>query len=176
MRTAGQKDETDATASSSDLFAQLVIEHAAHVLPPHGGVLIGEVLALTDDGATPLVTFPGRPGAAALRARSTVEIGAEHIGRSVVLMFENEDLRKPIIMGVLRDNSPHDRAVREVADIDVSADGRRLTVRAAEHLVLRCGKASIHLTAAGKVLIKGTYISSESSGLVRVKGAAVQLN
>ena len=45
-----------------------------------------------------------------------------------------------------------------------------------EQLVLRCGKASITLTKAGKVLIDGSHVLSRSSGVNRVKGGSVQLN
>jgi hypothetical protein len=41
---------------------------------------------------------------------------------------------------------------------------------------LRCGKSSITLTRAGKVLIEGEYISSRSSGVNRIKGGSIQLN
>ena len=58
----------------------------------------------------------------------------------------------------------------------VEADGERLVVDARDQLVLRCGKASITLTKAGKVLIQGTYLSSRSSGVNRIKGGSVQLN
>jgi hypothetical protein len=43
-------------------------------------------------------------------------------------------------------------------------------------LVLRCGKARITLTRAGKVLVEGTYISSRSSGVNRIRGGSVHLN
>ena len=55
-------------------------------------------------------------------------------------------------------------------------DGQRLIVSAKEQLVLRCGKASITLTKAGKVLVEGTYLLSRSTGVNRVKGGSVQLN
>lgn len=51
-----------------------------------------------------------------------------------------------------------------------------MIVSAKEQLVLRCGKASITLTKAGKVLIKGSYVLSRSSGVNRIKGGSVQLN
>jgi hypothetical protein len=41
---------------------------------------------------------------------------------------------------------------------------------------LQCGKASITLTRAGKVLINGAYVSSRSSGVNRLKGGSIQLN
>ena len=40
----------------------------------------------------------------------------------------------------------------------------------------RCGDASITLTRAGKVIIKGNYILSRSSGYNKIKGAAVDIN
>ena len=55
---------------------------------------------------------------------------------------------------------------------------------APEHLVLtahrdvtiQCGKASITLTAAGKIILRGTHIVSRSSGVQRIKGGSVQIN
>jgi hypothetical protein len=49
-------------------------------------------------------------------------------------------------------------------------------VHAKEQVVLKCGKASITLTKAGKVLIQGSYVLSRSSGINRVKGGSVQIN
>ena len=60
--------------------------------------------------------------------------------------------------------------------MEVDADGQRLMITAKEQLILRCGKASITLTKAGKVLIQGTYVSNRSSGVMRVKGGSIQLN
>ena len=51
-----------------------------------------------------------------------------------------------------------------------------MIVSAKEQLVLRCGKASITLTKAGKVMIQGSYVLSRSTGVNRVKGGSVQLN
>ena len=47
---------------------------------------------------------------------------------------------------------------------------------AEREIVLKCGEASITLTRAGKVLIKGTYVLSRSSGYNKIKGAAVDIN
>ena len=139
------------------------------------GVIIGTLVAMTDDAQTPLVVFPGRTDAAAVRARSTVDLHGAHIGRQVVLMFEADDSSKPIVLGVLRESAGWPLEQRPGA-IAVDADGERLLVTAREQLVLRCGKASITLTKAGKVLIDGVYVSSRSSGMNRVKGGSIQLN
>ncbi|CAN7192199.1 DUF6484 domain-containing protein [Variovorax paradoxus] len=138
-------------------------------------VATGELVAITDEGCTPLVVFPGQPGTAAVRARSVVDLHGVHIGRQVVLMFEAADPARPVVMGVLRsgDGSPLPAMPPQV---DVEADGSRIAVSAKEQLVLRCGKASITLTKAGKVLIQGSYVSSRSTGVNRIKGGSVQLN
>ena len=58
----------------------------------------------------------------------------------------------------------------------VQLDDQRLELRAEREIVLRCGKASITLTRAGKVIIQGAYLSSRSSGVNRIKGGSVQIN
>lgn len=137
------------------------------------GVVIGELLGLVDDGRTPLVRYTGET--AALRARTIVDLHGPHIGRRVTLMFEDNDPAKPIVMGVLRGAAswpPEERP----GQVEIDADGERMIVSAKEQLVVRCGKASITLTKAGKVLIQGTYVSSRSTGVNKIKGGSVQLN
>jgi len=104
-----------------------------------------------------------------------VDLHGPHMGQGVVLMFEGGDVHQPIVMGVLRGQAGWPLA-EPPATVDVDADGERMIVSAKEQLVLRCGKASITLTKAGKVLIDGSYVSSRSSGVNRVKGGSVQLN
>ncbi len=139
------------------------------------GVLIGELLALADEGRTALVRFGADAERGAVRARSTVDLHGAHIGKPVVLMFENADPSRPIVMGVLRGEVGWPLEDKP-GQVQVHADGARLVVSAKEQLVLRCGKASITLTKAGKVLIEGAYVSSRSSGVNRLKGGSVQLN
>lgn len=139
------------------------------------GAVIGELLALTDDGMRPLVRFPGQAGESAVAARSSVDLYGPHIGQRVILLFEQGDPARPIVMGVLRGATGWPQADKP-AQVDVDADGQRLIVSAKEQLVLRCGKASITLTKAGKVLIEGSYVLSKSTGVNRIKGGSVQLN
>jgi len=147
--------------------------HPCFLSAPLPSVILGELLALTDDGSIPLVLHRSHPGA--LRARSAIDLHGAHIGRQVMLVFEHGDPLRPIVTGVLRDAGV---GVPEPApgQLEVDADGRRMLVSAREQLVLRCGKASITLTQAGKVLIEGSYVLSRSSGVNRLKGGSVQLN
>ncbi|MDP9896741.1 hypothetical protein J2W32_005851 [Variovorax boronicumulans] len=159
--------------SGRDLIEAQLKEEVA--LAPWNAVATGELLALADEGSTPIVRIAGRANAAAVRARTVVDLHGAHIGSSVVLVFEEADPQRPIVMGVLRGTQawPLPEAP---AQVEVDADGERMLVSARSQLVLRCGKASITLTKAGKVLIQGSYVSSRSSGVNRVKGGSVQLN
>lgn len=137
------------------------------------GVVIGTLIGFREDGRTPLVLCPDRP--TALQAATIVDVHGTHIGRSVVVQFENGDPARPVILGLLRrpDGWP---LPEQPGQVQVEADGERLIVTAKEQLVLKCGKASITLTKAGKILINGAYVSNRSSGVMRIKGGSVQLN
>ena len=166
---------------AADLLSPLLQGPATHAAEPATlarpgpiyGVRVGELLALIDGCTTPLVRFEGQT--AAVRARSTVDLHGPHIGQPVVLMFEGGDPGRPIVMGVVRQAAGWPLA-DPPAQVDVDADGQRLIISAKEQMVLRCGKASITLTKAGKVLIEGSYVLSRSTGVNRVKGGSVQLN
>jgi uncharacterized protein DUF6484 len=136
-------------------------------------VLIGELIAMKG-GRTPLVLYPGQRGSAAIAALTAVDLRGDHVGKRVVLAFENADQR-PIIIGVLREGDGWPLGHR-LGPADVTADGERLIVSAREQLVLRCGHASITLTKEGKVIIEGTYVSSRATGVNRLRGASVQIN
>ena len=139
------------------------------------GVVVGELVAVRDGGCTPLVLYPGMSGSAAIAARSVVDLHGAHIGKQILLAFDGGDPGKPIVLGLVRsaDAWPLDQ---KAGQVEVDADGERLTVTAKEELVLRCGDASITLTKAGKVLIHGSYLSSRSSGVNRIKGGSVHIN
>ncbi|WP_233888748.1 DUF6484 domain-containing protein [Paraburkholderia flagellata] len=139
------------------------------------GARIGELVGFADNGVRPLVVYTGQPGTAAIAARMVPDLRGAHIGRQVVLLFENGDPRCPIIMGCLQSEIPWPLEEKP-AQVQIDSDGQRLIVTAKEELVLRCGQASITLTKAGKVLIQGAYVSSRSSGVNRIKGGSVQLN
>jgi hypothetical protein len=165
-----------ASESGSELLHPLIAEPVGG--NQHGtaaSVLIGTLVGLADGGRIPLVTYQGQAGTAAFHAQTVVDVHGQHIGRRVVLMLEAGDRTKPVIMGLLQEQEgwPLEAAVGLV---EATADGTRLLVSAREQVVIRCGEASITLTRAGKVLIKGTYIVTHSSGVNRIKGGAVQIN
>lgn len=160
---------------AGELMAQDIGASGVHALQPQAAVVIGQLIGMADEGSTPLVLYPGQAGSAALRARSVIDLRGHHVGSDVVLMFAAGDPAQPIIMGLLRGGAGWSLD-EQPGQVDVDLDGERLIVSAKEELVLRCGKASITLTRAGKVLIRGSYVLSRSSGANDVKGGSVHLN
>jgi len=140
---------------------------------PSEAPVVGALVGIVDGEA--LVAFPGQPDDVAVRARSTVELTEEHVGRQALLLFERGDRASPIVVGILRVAGPTVVAP-QASDVQIFADDRRVVVAAKDQLVLRCGNSSITLTKDGKVLIQGAYVSSRSSGVNRIKGGSVQIN
>ena len=124
-----------------------------------------------DGEGRPLVDFPGNQAGAPIAALSTAPYGAEAIGRQVALLFAEGDGARPLIVGLVRPTGDASPPARVAA-----LDGERLVLKAEQEIVLECGRASITLTRAGKVLIRGAYLSSRSSGVHRIKGASVDIN
>jgi hypothetical protein len=152
----------------SDLFE--IVAPASRSVARADGVSIGTLRGFDADGA-PLVDYPENPGGGPVAARATHATQDDDVGREVALLFENGDARRPILIGCLL--AP---AADRAPATDVTIDGQRLVFDAKQEIVLRCGKATITLTRAGKILIRGAYVSSRSSGVNRVKGGSVQIN
>ena len=152
------------------------------------GVVIGMVMDVSRDGHIHVV-FPGNPEDEAIAARATVPLSTRDIGAEVALVFEQGNPRAPIIMGrLLRPgdsaDDPDDGTTGAEADfapapmkvqVDDAAE-EVVDIKGKEQVVIRCGRASITLTRAGKILLRGAYISSRSSGANRIKGGSIHLN
>ncbi|WP_218068070.1 DUF6484 domain-containing protein [Candidatus Thiosymbion oneisti] len=136
----------------------------------YNGVVIGLLLGFHEDGA-PLVAFPGNPQETALKARATTRLEGTDVGREVALLFEGGDPRLPLVIGVIRHPQ---RQTDTQTPFTADLDGERLVLSARQEIVLKCGKSSITLTRAGKILIRGAYLLSRSSGVNRIKGGSVQ--
>ncbi len=129
-------------------------------------VVVGTLVAVGEDGA-PVVDFPGNPAGAPVPAMATARYGGTSPGSAVALMFVDGDRTRPLAIGVIADRRRRCRS---------PTMEERLTFSAAREIVLQCGRASIVLTRAGKVLVRGAYLSLRSSGMQRITGASVQIN
>lgn len=115
---------------------------------------------------------PATEGVRGLLAKSNVPIQAEDIGAPVTLLFEDGDPRRPVIIGKVW-QAPGQVSAHGLA---LTVNDERLEVIGEREIVIRCGKASITLTRAGKIVLRGTYILQASSGANKIKGATVHIN
>ena len=149
------------------------------------GVRVGKIITV-DEGGQAVVDFPGNTqGPISARFTNSIKPGmlqkAVSADRDVLLVFENNDPELPIIIDTLYSlvdeiTESSTIALETERPKNVLIDGKRVTFDAREEIVLRCGKASITLTKAGKILIRGAYLLNRSSGVNRIKGGSVQIN
>lgn len=152
---------------------------------PIEGIRIGRIVRMDDSGCI-LVDFPGN-SSGPIVARTTSSVKS-HIsdqqnltGREVLLAFENNNPGNPIIIdtmySLIEEITESATAVFEADEPhELTLDGKRMCFEAENEIVLKCGKASITLTSAGKVLIKGEYVLSHSSGENRIRGGSISIN
>jgi hypothetical protein len=122
-------------------------------------------------GHEPWVDVPSE-GLVNVAGRSTVPVSPALIGREVLITFLG---KSPVVVGVLREASDDDETAR-APRLDAVVDGERIVLSGQKEVVLRCGKASIALTADGTVVIKGARLLSSAAGSHRIKGGSVQIN
>ena len=141
---------------------------------PVTGVVIGNLAEFANSGK-PVVTYPGMPGQDPVPAVAATRVGEADAGRRVALSFEGGDPARPVILGLIHETSREGQSGTKRPD-EAIVDDERLTLSADKEIVLKCGKSSITLTRAGKIIIKGAYLSNHSTGVNRIKGGSVQIN
>jgi hypothetical protein len=124
----------------------------------------GRALVETESGADPQVAIVAAPC-----PDGAIEAAR---GRRVVLLFEEGDPDRPLIVGWVAEALSADPAERRY----VRADARVLVLEGREEVELRCGEASIRLTRDGRVVVRGKAILSDAQGMHRIRGAAVRIN
>lgn len=150
---------------------------------PLAGARIGRVLGRGEAG-TIRVEFAGGPGP--LSARTTIALRDDEVaraareGRGAVLLFEEGDPARPIVVGLVQSPTPQLDAVLEAklpgAPRVARVDGERVDIEGREEVVLRCGKASLTLRRDGLVLVRGVNIRTVASGVQKIRGGKIEIN
>lgn len=144
------------------------------------GLVVGVVAACGENGH-PLVVFDHDSASVPLKAQSVVRMKRTDVGRRVCLLFEHGNRLRPIILGLLQDRTMITHSTDKELDehgstLEAKVDGAQVVIEGKKEIVLKCGEASITLTRAGKILLRGKYLLSRSSGVNRIKGGSVQIN
>jgi hypothetical protein len=152
-----------------DVEIRANVEFAVNT-PPASSLLVGEIL----DNSSP--DFPGRvlvrwralDGALSERWLSTVRGLALERGDHV-LLHRPGNWPEWLVIHAIQDRT-------DEKSLNVMVDDKRIEIEGQDEVVLRCGKASITLRRNGRVVIRGTYVESRSSGTNRIKGGSVLIN
>jgi len=182
-KAADSREPTDVPSedAESSLLELLVTDSSATAAQSRiDGVVVGLVAGFSATGA-PLVEFVGNPTGTPIEARSTLPLSPEDLGSEIALLFEGGDPRRPISIGRMHVPSTSPSTATSIstsvgAPPEVERDGERLVFSAEREIVLKCGDASITLTRAGKILIRGAYLLARSSGVNRIQGGSVEIN
>lgn len=134
---------------------------------------IGRLVAIDTDGRL-FVDFPGNPSRPVAAKLAVPDLGladvvAEPPGPELLLVFEDNDPARPIIVGIVRDRLPAD-------GIEIHVRGRRFTVETEEEVELRCGDARVRIGRDGKVIVLGKDVVSRARRRHTIKGATVNIN
>jgi hypothetical protein len=138
-------------------------------------VVIGLLLNINELGQ-PLVAYPGNPDETARIARSSAQLTTKDVGCEVALLFEGGDPKLPLVIGKIQQTRKTTDQDQDESENIAELDGESIVLSARQNITLKCGKASITLTRAGKVVIRGAYLLNRSSGVNRIKGGSVQIN
>ena len=155
-------------------------EEAGTWLDGYRGAVVGCITAVTADGSI-WVDFPDNPDRQ-LCALTVTDISDQDVGRSVLILFERGDRRRPIIVGCLSGKAAGapkkeiEVNVTRQAHDEIRVDGKKIAFEAEHELLLRCGQGSITVKNDGSIVIKGTKIVSRSRGVNKIKGASVSIN
>ncbi len=128
-----------------------------------------------DEESHPVVTWEGQgpfPVPARVVWMPSMPDWTRCVGLRVLLTFVDGDESKPVITGLLDAPDVVPAAPSEALASAVSTE----RIEAKDELVLQCGKARISLRADGRIVIKGGYLLTRSTGLNKIKGASIQLN
>lgn len=164
--------------------------------------VVGELVGVNDNGE-PLVSYSqilSSSPVSALSALSADDVSSiSSFPVKVMITFDNGRCDHPIIAGLIKTKlfsmdvlTQESKAKKDlesdsgqqVTNIVSSAsnalitevDGKKIILTGKEEILLKCGKSSILMRRDGKIVIKGSNITSRSSSAHKIKGSSVSIN
>jgi hypothetical protein len=157
-------------------------ERPAEASARWNGAVVGSIVAF-EHGAVRVI-FAGATGPVPARLVTGLEDAAlEQAAREraeVVLLFEEGDPGRPLLVGLLRSAAPLVDALLAgplpTAEKSARIDGKRVAIEGKDEVVLQCGKASLTLRRDGKVVLRGVNVVTQADHVHKIRGGKVQVN
>lgn len=173
VQTSGApQNSVQATPQTASLLDSLLVQQSApdrQATLIHG-VAVATLLELLPDGKV-RIALPSH-GIADLCATPVCALHALREGEQVAVMFEQGDTSRALVLGPMA-GAP---AQAQVPAHEALIDKQRILIEAEQEIELRCGEAAIILTRDGRILLRGSDITSYASTTQRIRGGSVQIN
>lgn len=146
-------------------------------LPAVHGVVLGNLIAKLGNGRYEISLR--NLGIAHTAASAACQPELLDVGAEIAVMFLQGDTNNPLIIGPLY--LPNDHLLETKLALEGNAqellvDKQVVQIQAQQELELRCGEAAIVLTSDGRILLRGSYISSHATATQRLLGGSIQIN
>lgn len=179
MQTASAPENVAQAATPPSLFGALLVQQ---VVPQRQttmihGVAIATLLELLPDGRVRLA-LPAYD-IADLCATPVCALSALHEGGQVAVMFEQGDPARALVLGPMAGVVQPAQTPAQTHAVPVHEaliDNQHILIEAEQEIELRCGEAAIILTRDGRILLRGSDITSHASSTQRIRGGSVQIN
>jgi hypothetical protein len=135
---------------------ELKIDEITH----HYEMPIRALLKAIDKDGRPLIEHDLNPGIEYV-AESTVYIDEVDLGKTVVVLFLNGNVKDPVITGIIQKPLP----IGKPAELNYS-----------NGIVIKSGRSKAVLDPAGTVLLQGDTVNTLAYGTANIKGSAVKIN
>jgi hypothetical protein len=141
--------------------------------PNHEVSTVGEVVGECPSNDINRVTVRWRTSDGQLNEQQLTLVKGVTVGvGDLVLLQRPANWHERIITHVLESLNDSSSSIAP----EVIVDGKRIQIEGKDEIILQCGKASITLHRNGRVIIRGAYVETRSSGTNRIKGGAVLIN
>ena len=137
----------------------------------------GRVATIDAEGAIQVEDDSGELSVPCDFLRSSADAAVALRAGDPVLYAVDEERTRGCVLGVIEKYGASVRGgAGDAGQAQPAQRRRRLTLSADEKIEIRCGESLLAMDSEGKILIRGTQVTSRASETQRIKGGTVKIN